>query len=107
MECGGGRSAFVIDWKGVMSPCNRMSDHISAFPLRDGVHDAWKTVNRAANSWPRVPECRECPYEPACSNHCAADALAFAEPGKQPMGLCERTRNMVKHGIWRIPDCEQ
>ena len=105
MECGGGRSCFVIDWEGVMSTCNRMCDEISAFPLRDGVREAWKSVNQAANSWPRVPECQDCPYRPACSSHCAADVLAFADPGKRPVGLCKRTMNMVKHGIWRIPDC--
>ena len=107
MQCGGGRSSFVIDWKGIMEPCNRMSHLIYASPLMVGFKESWKIINHAANDWPRVPECKECPYEAACSSNCAADVLAYGDPGKQPIGLCERTKNMVRHGIWRIADCEQ
>lgn len=107
MQCGGGRSSFVIEWKGNMGPCNRMSHLIYASPLQIGFKESWKIINHAANNWPRVPECKECPYEDACDSNCAADVLAYADPGKQPIGLCERTRNMVRHGLWKIAGCEQ
>ncbi len=104
LECGGGRSGFVIDWKGTLMPCNRL-EMIRAYPLKDGFKDAWIKINQAANSWPRVPECEGCAYQGVCSN-CAATMLLYAEPGKQPTELCEQARYYVRHGVMRIPECE-
>ncbi len=104
LMCGGGRSGFVLDWKGKMMPCNRM-DMIYAFPLLNGFRDAWNKVNLEANSWPRVPECQECVYREVCNN-CPANMLLHAEPGKQPMELCKRTKQFVKHGIVHIQECD-
>ena len=102
--CGGGRSGFAIDWKGTMRPCNAL-DGIESFPLEVGFHEAWESINKTAENWPRVPECIGCPYKRVC-NTCAANMLQYAEPGKQPLELCEQTKYMVKHGVWSIPDCE-
>lgn len=102
--CGGGRSSFTMNWKGIMLACNRM-DMIQANALEDGFTAAWTKVNQEANNWPRVPECEGCPYHDVCDN-CTANMLRFAEPGKQPKELCERTRNLVRHGIRHIPECE-
>lgn len=104
LRCGGGRSGFVIDWKGTMLPCNRV-DMIHGNPLKDGFFNAWKAVNQEANRWPRVPECEGCAYDAVCNN-CAANILQYGEPGKRPIELCERTRYLVKNGVWHIPDCE-
>ena len=106
LQCGGGRSCFVVDWKGTMSPCNRLSREISAFPIKEGFSESWHRINDIANNWPRVPECQGCPYDPVCNN-CAADILLYTAPGKRPAALCERTRNMVRHGVLRISDCER
>ena len=102
--CGGGRSTFVLNWKGVMTPCNRM-DIICADALKDGIASAWAEVNRTVAGWPRVPECIGCAYAETCNN-CAANILRYGEAGKQPVELCERTKYLVCHGVWRIPDCE-
>ena len=104
LQCGGGRSSFVITWEGVMIPCNRM-DMIHADALNDGFPTAWKVINHGTNLWPRVPECKECPYNLVCER-CTANQLRFAEPGKQPIELCERTKTFVRHGVRHIPDCE-
>ena len=104
LQCGGGRSSFVMTWEGVMMPCNRM-DIIQADALKNGFLSAWKTINQGANSWPRVPECKDCPYNLVCER-CVANQLRFAEPGKQPMELCKRTKIFVQHGIRHIPECE-
>ncbi len=102
LDCGGGRSSFVIKWDGTMAACNRM-DMICADMMRDGFSAAWAEVNRQANAWPRVPECRGCPYARVCSS-CAADTLRWAEPGKRPAKLCERTKCLVSHGVRHLPD---
>ena len=102
--CGGGRSGFSIDWKGTMRPCERLQD-VEAFPLRDGFMPAWKKLNETAGNWPQVPECDGCPYFQTCII-CAAYMRNFAEPGRQPMGLCRRTKYMVQHGVWQIPECD-
>lgn len=103
-RCGGGRSAFVVNWKGDLMPCNRM-DMISASVPGMGFHEAWKYINHEANHWPRVPECEGCAYSSVCNN-CAANVLAYGEPGKQPTDLCKRTKYLVKNGVWHLPDCE-
>lgn len=104
LRCGGGRSAFSVDWKGVIHPCNLLYS-VEGYPLRTGFAEAWKQIHQAAKSWPRVPECEGCAYESLCSN-CAARMLRFEEPGKQPVALCEQTRYLVQRGAWHIPDCE-
>ena len=101
--CGGGMSSFSIDWKGNMHPCERMPE-VEAYPLRDGFKTAWESINQTARSWPRVPECDGCAYFPTCII-CAAYMRTFAEPGRQPLGLCRRTRYLVQHGVWHLPDC--
>ena len=103
-RCGGGRSSYVIDWHGTLMPCNRM-DVIKAYPLQEGFLSAWKKINEAANSWPRVPECTECPYEKVCNN-CAAIMQKFIESGEPPTALCEETKAFVRYGARHIPDCE-
>lgn len=105
LRCGGGRSGFVIDWKGTMTPCNRM-EMIRAYPLQEGVREAWAKINREANDWPRVPECDGCAYFDVCNN-CAGNMLRFAEPGRQPIALCEQAKRYVSHGVKIIPECEE
>ena len=104
LRCGGGRSSFVMNWKGEMLACNRMN-MIHADALKDGFTAAWAKVNGEANSWPRVPECEECPYYQVCNN-CMGNVLQYAEPGKQPVKLCEQTLYFVKNGVRHIPECE-
>ena len=100
--CGGGRSTFVLDWKGEMRICNRMEAR--SFPLRDGFAQAWQQINQVACSWPRVPECRECPYESVC-DHCAANMLKFSSPGQFPSAFCQRIKYWVSKGILPAPQC--
>ena len=104
LQCGGGRSGFVLNWKGVLMPCNQL-EMIQAYPLKDGFKAAWDIVNQEANSWPRVPECEGCAYQKVCNN-CAGCMLQYAEPGNRPVELCERTKRFVQQGIKRIQKCE-
>jgi len=104
LRCGGGRSGFVMNWKGVLMPCNRM-EMIQGDALKDGFSKAWAKVNREANNWPRVPECEVCAYKDVCHD-CAANQLRFAEAGKIPTKLCEQTRFFVRNGVTLIPECE-
>ena len=74
-------------------------------------HRCGKPINHwglcdECNKWPRVAECDECPYDSIC-DRCAATMLQYAEPGKKPDKLCERTRYFVKNGIYRIAECER
>ena len=85
-------------------PCNRMNI-IHADLLQEGFAAAWKKVNGEACSWPRVPECKGCPYDKVC-NHCAGNMLRYAKPGQQPTGLCEKIKYYVQCGVRDLPDCE-
>ena len=102
LVCGGGRSGFVIDWKGGMRACNRFE--AVGFPLQDGFEKAWEAVNKMANSWPRFSGCTGCFYEEVC-HQCAAWCRDIAEPGKQPKSICKRTRFMVSQGADSPPAC--
>ena len=106
LRCGGARSGFVMNWKGELLACNRLGDYIHANAVKDGFKKAWAKINFEANHWPRVPECEGCAYEKVCFN-CAATTIQYAEPGKIPIGLCEKTKCFVQHGIRQIPDCEE
>ena len=103
LECGGGRSGFVIDWRGRMRICNRLE--VTAEPLTEGFKEAWRKINSCANNWPRVPECAGCAYKEVC-NRCAAHFLMYAEPGKRPEAVCRWTRYMVSRGILTPPVCD-
>lgn len=104
VECGAGRSSFNIDWKGTMHPCTRFYA-LEAFPVRDGFEKAWRSLNKEANSWPRVAECEGCAYASTCLR-CPANMLAYEKPGVQPVKMCERMKYFVENGVWQIPECD-
>ena len=104
LKCSGGRSSFVIDWKGTMMPCNRLSI-IRADVLEEGFVAAWEKINRQVENWPRVPECKGCPYHDVCAN-CAGSVFQLGKTGQQPIQICEQTKFFVKHGVKHIADCE-
>lgn len=96
LDCGGGRSGFLINWKGEMGICNRLG--VKSFPLSDGFEKAWQAIHEAAENWPKAAACRGCAYESVCGR-CAAEALKYVTPGECPRELCERTRYMVSRGV--------
>lgn len=102
LRCGGGRSGFVMDWKGTMTPCNRL-ERIRAYPLQEGFKEAWERLFHAVNNWPVYAGCDGCAYIGVC-NVCAGNQLRFAEPGKKPDGLCEQTKRFVSSGVRYLPD---
>ena len=104
LNCGGGMSCFDIDWDGTMHICNSYRSVLS-YPLTEGFMASWEKLHRIAANWPRVRECIECPYEAVCTN-CEVRKASFGEPGKQPLTLCERTRYLVRHGVYKIPECK-
>lgn len=100
VTCGGGKSSFVIDWKGRLRPCNRLD--ITSDVLTKGFAAAWKEISQSVSSLPRAAECDGCPYEEAC-DHCAANRMKYAEPGQQPLSLCRHTKYLVSQGILPPP----
>ncbi len=103
LTCGGGRSWFVIDWRGRMRPCNRLD--AGSEPLKEGFAEAWRKISQIANSWPRTAACIGCAYEDVC-DYCAAVRAKYAEPGKQPLALCQRTKFLVSKGVLPSLECE-
>ncbi len=103
LTCTAGMSSFDISWDGAMHPCNSYC-FMAGYPLEEGFATCWNRLHQTASSWPRIPECNECPYETVCST-CLVKKAEFGEPGKQPMAFCEQTRYLVQHGVLRIPGC--
>jgi radical SAM protein with 4Fe4S-binding SPASM domain len=104
MTCNAGMIFFTIEWDGKMYACNSIRE-IWAEPMKDGFPAAWDSIHKAVLRWPAVPECVECPYESVCTN-CPAEKARFAQPGKPPLKLCEKTRYLVQHGVRTLPACD-
>ncbi len=102
IRCGGGKSGFAMDWKGVMMPCNRMN-MICTYPLKEGVKEAWVKLNQKVNDLPVYSGCDGCPYIGVC-NVCIGNQLRYAGLGKKPEGLCEQTKRFVCSGVRQLPD---
>lgn len=104
LGCGGGRSGFVTDWRGMVMPCNSLY-MLRADPFREGFKAAWNRVHEKVMNFPQVPECDGCAYYEVC-HHCAGIMILYAEPGKQPMEMCEQIRYLVQRGVMKLPECE-
>lgn len=104
LMCGGGNSGFVVDWKGNMMPCNILHK-VTADILKVGFREAWNQIHERAQNWPRVPECQGCAYHDVC-HKCAGIMSQYAEPGKQPVEMCEQIRYFVQNGLMYIPECD-
>ena len=102
--CTAGMSSFDISWKGEMYPCNSFRT-VAGYPLKDGFLPCWEKLHRMAASWPRIPECIECPYESLCTV-CLIKKASYAGPGKQPLAFCEQTRYFVQNGVMSLPICD-
>lgn len=102
--CGGGRSGFNLNWKGIMNPCNELED-IKAYPLDTGFAKAWSLIREAVDRWPRASACEGCAYEDVCES-CVGRVAAFAKPGEWPHALCERTKRFVRAGAFPPPKCD-
>ena len=88
-----------------MTLCNEYRDLVTR-PLEEGFDACWEKLHRVAAGWPRVPECIGCSYKDVCTNCEIRKASVSGAPGKQPLALCERTRYLVRHGVYEIPACE-
>ncbi len=104
LRCGGGKSGFSIDWKGVMHPCTEL-ESIRAYPIITGFNEAWRQIREAVDLWPRASACEGCAYESICES-CAGRIVDFAEPGLWPHALCKRTKHFVQQGVYPVPHCE-
>ncbi len=104
LQCGGGRSGFVTNWKGIVMPCYSL-DLIHADPWQNGFREAWNKIHQEVLDWPRVPECQDCAYGKIC-HQCAGIMRQYTDPGKQPKLMCEQIKRLVSRGVSRIPECE-
>ena len=105
IRCGGGRSACIITWDGVMVPCYQLM-MIHDFPLQVGIQKAWDTVHAGAMNWPVYSGCDGCVYANVCRGKCAGCQLRFVSPGEKPKAFCEQTKRFVCSGVFRLPELE-
>lgn len=105
VTCGAGRSAFAVDWRGNMRPCNN-------FPcegedvLSLGFQEAWQRTNHTATHFPLPAECRGCAYEGVCK-HCVAEHAAGANQGHANPSVCAMGRRMVLEGFLTLNKKQQ
>jgi len=101
VKCGAGRSGFSIKYDGTMTACAGL-DEIKAYPLETDFAEAWKTVNTAANCYPRPTECDNCVYAPVCTP-CVAQHKNAQELGHCDPRICAHTKLLVQEGVFILP----
>ena len=102
LQCGAGKSGFVIQYNGNMSPCVALYQ-ITATPLKDGFENAWKSINNAASHYPLPIECGKCDYWSVCT-HCPARHSNAPQEGHCDPEICEHTRQLVIAGFLQLPN---
>lgn len=97
VTCAAGRSAFSIDWRGNMRPCNNFPcEGENVFDL--GFREAWQRTNRTAVNFPLPVECMECAYKSVCK-HCVAEHACGAPIGHANPAVCAMGKRMIIEGI--------
>lgn len=93
--CRAGRSAFWINWQGVMTPCGMMTEPVASVKEL-GFSAAWEAT-KAATAEIRLPgECAVCGYKHACH---ACAAMCVTETGHfnvKPEYVCRMTHETVR-----------
>lgn len=101
VRCAAGRSAFSVDWRGNMKPCNNFPcEGENIFDL--GFANAWRHVNETASHYPRPSECEGCRYKQVCK-HCVAEHAAGAPRGHASPKICAWGQRMVAEGLLKLP----
>ena len=99
-QCGGGRSAFAIQYDGAMSPCSSMGE-IRTYPVEEGFLNAWHRLNALVDAYPMPAECTGCAYKYNCL-YCPA-VHKNARPGHCDPQICERTKRLIREGFMPLP----
>lgn len=102
LQCGGGSSAFTIQYDGKMSPCPSLAE-VSTEPLREGFLNAWRRLNELVSRYPIPIECGECFYHDYCVN-CVAIHNNAQTPGHCNPHVCERTKRLIQEGFIKLPE---
>ncbi len=100
-QCGGGRSSFVIQYNGKMSPCPSMPE-IATEPLQKGFLDAWCQLNDLVSNYPMPAECTNCIYR-GCCLYCPAMHKNAHSVGHCDPRICKRTKRLVQEGFMPLP----
>ena len=100
-QCGGGRSGFVIQYNGKMSPCPSMPEIVTE-PFQEGFLNAWRRLNDLVNNYPMPAECTDCVYRGNCL-YCPAMHKTAQDLGHRDPRICERTKRLVQEGFMPVP----
>ncbi len=102
LQCGGGTSAFTIQYNGKMAPCPSLYE-VTTEPLRDGFLTAWHQLNDLVREYPMPAECTECVYHDCCIS-CPAIHNNAHNPGHCDPHICERTKRLIQEGFIQLPE---
>ena len=95
--CAAGRSAFAVDWKGNLYPCNVLRlGGINV--LETKFLRAWKEIHALVMGYPLPVECQECAYKKVCKS-CVAEHASGAKPGHANPMICQYGKRMVAEGL--------
>ena len=100
IPCMAGRIRFSINWDGAMLACNTFG-FAKAFPLKDGLYNAWEYINKKSCEYNMPSECSKCVYKSVCIP-CPAVHRFYAGEGELNPLVCEEGKRMALEGIRKL-----
>jgi len=94
LPCGGGHSAFQVNWKGELTPCTAFSAAVHYSILDRDFDQAWKLVRDAMLKYRQPKECEECENKRYCSS-CPGEISLSELDGCLNKVVCERVQRRV------------
>lgn len=90
VKCRAGRSSFIINWQGKMTPCIMLGNP-SVDVFKTGFHEAWKKIVQEVDQIQMGSECASCTKRMLCPVCAASALLETGKYGGVPRFLCRYT----------------
>ncbi|MDY2814764.1 MAG: radical SAM protein [Dorea sp.] len=95
LKCRAGKSSFVINWKGNMTPCV-MLEYPSQNVFEEGFGNAWEYISNQTEKIRISTICASCRKRKVCQTCAACALLETGAYDKVPQYMCEYTEEMLK-----------
>lgn len=101
LPCGGGHSAFHVNWKGEIGPCASYITTVHIPVLGYGINAALDDMRKRMRMFRFPEECSTCPIQ-ACCKSCPAEKMDCALNGPLNRRVCERLRKRIESGLVQV-----
>lgn len=96
--CGGGHSAFHVNWKGKLCPCTGFSAAVQCDILEWGFDRAWDDLRQTMLQFVLPAECENCSMKSMCAT-CPAEKCGGVLNGKLKTEVCSRMKYLANSDL--------